>query len=209
MATAAVTLVAVQAPGATAETTYSAHWTFDETGGSTAYDVSGNGNDGTSSHVVGDGSGYTFNGTDSRVVVPDSPTLRPGSADFSYGVSLTMTQPPAKGETYEVLSKGTAGNKGGNFKIEIKNSSGKAKARCVFNSILPNGKRANAAQLGKASLADGRPHTVTCIKTATGVTTRIDALAAITKTVAGGLGSVTNTAPVGLGAKAQQDSQTS
>lgn len=206
VATAAVTLVAVQAPGATADTAYNAHWTLDEIGGSTAHDVSGNGNDGTSSHVVGDGNGYTFNGTDSRVVVPDSPTLRPGSADFSYGVTLSMTQPPATGETYEVLSKGLAGNKGGNYKIEVKNSSGKAKARCVFNSILANGKRANAAQLGKASLADGRPHTVICTKTSSGVTIKIDALAPVTKTIAGGLGSVTNTAPLGLGAKAQQDS---
>ena len=202
---AVVAFVSLTVPHAEAAQTYSAHWALDEIGSSTAYDATGNGNDGTNENVVGDGGGYTFDGVDSRVVVPSSASLNSGSGDFSYGVTLTMTQAPATGETYEVLSKGLAGDKAGNYKIEITSSSGKAKARCVFNSILPNGKRSNSAQLAGTSLADGRAHTISCTKNSTSISIQIDALPATTKAIAAGLGSVSNTAALGLGAKAQPD----
>ncbi|HEY2879490.1 hypothetical protein [Nocardioides sp.] len=198
---AVMAFVSLTVPHAGAAQAYSAHWTLDEIGSSTAYDATGNGNDGTNANVVGDGDGYTFNGVDSRVVVPSAASLNSGSGDFSYGVTLTMTQAPATRETYEVLSKGLAGDKAGNYKIEITSSSGKAKARCVFNSILPSGKRSNSAQLGSTSLADGRVHTITCTKTSTSISIQIDALPATTKAIAAGLGSVSNASALGLGAR--------
>jgi hypothetical protein len=206
VATAAVTLVAVQAPGATAETTYSAHWTLDEVGGSTAYDVSGNSNNGTSSHVVGDGSGYTFNGTDSRVVVPDSPGLSPGSADFSYGVTLKVPSAPPSGETYTLLSKGISTTKAGDYKLEIINSKGKAEARCAFDSILSTGKKVRASVMKSVQLANGKTHTVTCTKTSTSLAIAVDDLRVHTKSYAA-LGSVSNTSDLGIGAKAEPDSK--
>jgi hypothetical protein len=199
-----VAAVTLSAPSAQAAPSYRAHWTLDEIGSSTAFDSSGNGNDGTNHDVDGDGSGYSFNGTSSRVVVPNSPSLNSGSGDFSWGVTISMTRPPMPlGETYDILRKGLAGAKGGDYKLEIMNSSGKAKARCVFNSVLPNGKRANVAQLDANSLADGNVHTITCTKTASAITVQVDARASKTKTISGGLGTVSNTYDLALGAKAE------
>jgi hypothetical protein len=201
---AVVAAVSLNAPRAVAAPTYRAHWTLDEVGSRTAFDSSASGNDGANSNVTGNGSGYTFNGVNSRVIVPDAASLNSGTGDFSWGVTLTMTDPPTpKGETYDLLRKGLAGAKGGDYKLEIMNAGGKAKARCVFNSILGNGKRAPSAIMGTTSLADGRTHTVTCTKTATGITVAVDSLAPRTRTIAGGLGSVSNTYDLALGAKAE------
>lgn len=192
-----------------AATTFRAHWSLDETAGTTAFDASGNGNNGTSSNVVGDGSGYTFNGTDSRVVVPSSAGLNPGAADFSWGVTLSMTAPPTPvGETYDVLRKGLVTNKGGDYKVEVKNVKGKALARCVTKTIRPNGTKVLASIQGTRTLADGVPHVVTCLKTSTGITLTVDSLAPRAKAYAGGLGSVSNTADLALGAKAESTATT-
>jgi hypothetical protein len=202
---AAVASVSLFGSGALAAPAYTAHWTLDEIGSGTAADVTGNGNDGANYNVVGDGSGYIFDGVDSRVIVPNAPSLNSGPGDFSWGVTLSMTSPPMpQGETYDILRKGLAGGKGGDYKLEIMNSGGKAKARCVFNSVLANGKRANSAIQGSSSLADGRQHTITCTKTSNAITIYVDALAARTKTISGGLGTVSNTADLALGAKAEE-----
>jgi hypothetical protein len=203
VACAAVVAVMLGTPHAVAAPSYSAHWTLDEIGSRTALDSSGHGNDGTNHDVVGDGSGYVFNGTSSRVVVPHDSSLDPGSGDFSWGVTLSMTRTPPKRETYDVLRKGLAGAKGGDYKLEITHSSGKAKARCVFNSVR-SGKRVNAALVGAKSLADGRQHTIRCSKTAKALTITIDGTKPKTKQITGGLGSITNTASLALGAKAEQ-----
>ena len=153
----------------------------------------------------GDGDGYSFNGTSSRVVVRNSPTLNYGSGDFSWGVTISMTEPPMpSSETYNTRRKARAGPKRRDYKLEIMNSGGKAKPRCVFNSVLPNGKRANAAQLDATSLADGRQHVITCTKTSNAVTVQVDSRAAKTKTVSSGLGTVSNTLDLALGAKAEE-----
>jgi len=197
------------AAAAAAADSYRAHWSLDEVGSATAFDSSGNGNDGRNLNVVGDGSGYTFDGNDSRVIVPSSSSLNPGSADFSWGVTLSMTAPPSPvGETYDVLRKGLVTNKGGDYKFEVKNVKGKALARCVSKTIRANGTKVLASIQGTTSLADGQPHVVTCLKTDTGITLRVDALAPRTKTYAGGLGSVSNTADLALGAKAEDTAQT-
>jgi hypothetical protein len=200
-----VAAVILAAPSAQAAQGYRAHWTLDEIGSGTAFDSSGNHNDGANFNVAGDGDGYTFNGESSRVIVPNSPTLNSGTGDFSWGVTLSMTEPPMPvGETYDILRKGLAGSKGGDYKLEIMNSGGSAKARCVFNSVLPSGVRANLAQLDANSLADGRLHTITCTKTANAITVQVDSHTPKTKTISGGLGTVSNTFDLALGAKAEQ-----
>lgn len=202
---AALSLVSSPASAATAER---GHWTLDEVGSSTAGDSSGNGNVGTNYNVVGDGSGYTFNGRDSRVVVPNATSLNPGLADFSWGVTLSMTSPPDAGDSYDVLRKGLATTKGGNYKLEVKNSSGRAIARCSSKSIRADGTKVAAAIQGSSNLADGKQHIVRCVKTSSSITLYVDALAPRTKTFASALGSVSNTSHLALGAKAE-DSTTS
>jgi hypothetical protein len=199
----ALSLAAPHAVAAAGDT-FRAHWSLDEVGSATAFDSSGNSNNGTNDNIVGDGSGYTFNGTDSRVIVPTSGSLNPGSADFSWSVTLSMSAPPSPvGETYDVLRKGLVTNKGGDYKLEVKNVKGKALARCVAKTVRAGGTKVLASIQGTKTLADGQPHVVTCLKTSTSITLKVDSLAPRTKTYAGGLGSVSNTADLALGAKAE------
>jgi len=199
------------APGAVAADgqSYRAHWSLNEVGSPVAADSSGNGNDGTNYNVVGDGAGYTFNGANSRVIVPTSATLNPGAANFSWGVTLSMTRPPSPlGETYDVLRKGLVTTKGGDYKLEVKNVNGKALARCVAKSFRQDGTKVLAAIRGTTTLADSRRHVVTCTKTSTTITLKVDSLTPRTKTFVGGLGSVSNTSNLALGAKAESTTST-
>jgi hypothetical protein len=194
---------------ASAEIGYRAHWTLSEIDSTTAFDSSGNGNDGTNYNVVGDGDAYTFDGEDARVIVPSSPSLNPGTADFSWGVTLSTTLVPQPlGETYDVLRKGLSSAKSGFYKIEIKNAKGKALARCVAKSIRSDGSKVTATIQGTTNLADGQPHDVSCAKTSTGITLYVDSLTPRTKTMTGGLGSVSNDAALALGAKAEDAANT-
>jgi hypothetical protein len=206
---AVVASVSLQAPRAEAAQAFRAHWMLDEVGSRTASDASGNGNNGTNYNVTGNGSGYSFNGVSSRVIVPNAASLNPGSVNFSFGVTMTMTSPPTpSNETYDVLRKGIVTTKGGDYKLEIMNSGGKAVAHCVVKSIRSNGVKVLASVTSTSQLADGVPHTVTCTKTSTGLTVRVDSLPARTKTYSGGLGSVSNTSNLGLGAKAESKPET-
>jgi hypothetical protein len=200
----AAAVVGVTAGAASAAVTERAHWRLDESGTPTvATDSSGFGNHAVAYNVTGSGGGYVFNGTSSRVVAPDSDSLDPGSADFSFGVSITMTSPPPAGDTYDVFRKGLAGVKGGDYKLEILNVSGTARARCVVRDAT----RVTVAIVAPTNLADGRPHNVTCSKTSRGVSVTIDALAPRTKSVTL-LGSVANANQLALGAKAETTAST-
>lgn len=192
-------VLVTQGGAAAAESTDRGLWLLDEPGSpTTALDSSGLGNHGTNTDVVGTGSGYQFNGVSSRVVVPDADSLDPGAADFSFGATLVMVTPPDAGETYDVLRKGLAATKGGEFKIEIIRVNGNARARCV----VKDAGKVVAAIAAPTSLANGVRRSVTCSKNSRGVSIQIDALVPRTKTVAA-LGSVSNASALGLGAKAE------
>ncbi len=189
---------------------FGGHWHLDEKSGTTAHDASGNRNHGTSHHTVGTGSGYEFNGTNARVIVPSSKSLNPAGISFSFGVILKMTRPPAKlGETYDVLRKGLTSTKGGDYKLEIKNVKGRAVARCVVKSVRDNGRRVNASVQGVSNrdLADGRQHTLTCTKGADAISLKVDALKLRSKTYTAGLGTVSNNLDLALGAKAESSAK--
>lgn len=197
------------APAAVAATAYRAHWTLDETSGDKALDSSGHGNTGTDYNVRMTGTGYRFNGTDSRVVVPSSEILNPGTATFSWGVTLSMSQPPSPiGETYDVLRKGLVTTKGGDYKFEVKNVKGNAVARCVSRTVKRDGTKVLASIQGGGNLADGRHHIIRCTKTSTSITLKVDSQTPRTRTYSGGLGSVSNTSNLALGAKAESTALT-
>jgi len=210
VATAIAASLTLGFPAAVAAKGFRAHWKFDEIHGSTAHDSSGNGNDGTKFHIVGDGTGYTFNGVNSRVVVPSSASLNPHFADFSFGVTLSMSEPPTPvGETYDVLRKGLVTTKGGDYKLEVKNIKGNAVARCVVKSVRANGTKVLAAIQGsRKTLADGRPRNVKCFKTRTTISIAVGSRPVRTKVYAHGLGSVSNTARLAVGAKAESSAAT-
>jgi hypothetical protein len=201
-AVAALSLVAPSATGA-AGRSFRGHWPLNEVKGRTANDTSGHHHDGTSSHVVRDGSGYTFNGRNSRVIVPNGSSLNPKAASFSFRVKLRMSDPPKHQESYDVLRKGLVTTKGGDYKLEIKNVGGLAVPRCVVRSF--HGARSVlVAVRGTTTMADNKIHVVTCIKTSTRLTLKVDSLPAVrARPNKGRLGSVSNTSKLALGAKAE------
>ena len=208
-AVAALLFLAAAPPSMAAGQSYRAHWSLNEVGSPTASDSSGNGNNGTNYNVVGDGNGYAFNGVSSRVIVPTSGTLNPGAANFSWGVTLSMAHPPSPlGETYDVVRKGLVTTKGGDYKVEVKNVNGKALARCVAKSFRSDGTKVLAAIQGTTTLADSHQHVVTCTKTSSSITLKVDSLTPRTKTFSGGLGSISNTSNLALGAKAESSAST-
>ena len=179
--------------------TLGGHWGFDEPGTpTTAFDDSGNSNNGSNKAVVGTGDGYAFNGSTSSVVVANSPTLNPGTADFSFAVIL-QTNLPAAGTDYDLLRKGLASTPGGEYKIEIVSVNGQAKALCLVKDAAKHVASLRWAPAG--GLADGRQHTITCSKTSTGVTMKVDTFAPRTKTNANGIGSISNSSPLFFGVK--------
>jgi hypothetical protein len=189
---------------------FRAHWKFDEIHSSTAFDSSRNHNDGNNFHVVGDGTGYTFNGINSRVVVPSSASLNPRFANFSFGVTLSMSSPPMPvGETYDVLRKGLSTTKGGDYKLEVENIKGNAVARCVVRSVRANGTKVLAfIQATRKTLADGKNHKITCSKTRTRISIAVGTRPVRTKVYARGLGSISNTFQLAVGAKAESSATT-
>jgi hypothetical protein len=193
--TATLGVVALAAPAMAAGER--AVWHLDETSGGTAIDSSGNGNNGTAENVVMTGTGYQFNGESSKVVVPSSTSLNPGTAAFSFSVTFQSTVAPGEGLDYDLLRKGLTTTSGGEYKVEVLQANGKARALCV---VKDSAKKVLQIR-GTTNLTDGKVHTITCSRTSTGLTVMVDNLAPRTK--AGSTGTVTNTAPLSLGAKAE------
>jgi hypothetical protein len=172
---------------------------MDETSGSTMKDGSGHGHNGALKNIqlgvpgVGGTKGYGFNGTSSVIVVPDAPDLDAGTADMVVTVHVAFSSVPA--DDYDVIRKGLASTKGGDWKIEIVNVSGKSLARCYLKGSGGSWQRTTGPDL-----ADGRFHTITCEKHATTAQMSVDGQV-WKKTIS--LGTMGNAASVSIGAKAE------
>jgi hypothetical protein len=128
-------------------------------------------------------------------VVPDSPSLNPGAADFTYTVQVQFNVVPPLKRDYDLIRKGLSSEVGGDYKLEIVNRQGLAKAYCKV--IDANGHV--AAIQGTTNLADDQLHTITCKKTSTALTMIVDGGRARKKSAV--LGPISNTAPVTIGVK--------
>ncbi len=139
------------------------------------------------------GTAYGFDGVDSIVTVPDSPTLNPGSSDFSFSVSVRFTIIPAS--DYDLLRKGLSTTKGGDYKLEAVSTQhgAAAQAHCLFA-----GSKGSSQVVAGPNLADGLWHTISCAKTTKSIGLTIDGQ---TFTKSASVGSITNSAPLTLGAK--------
>ncbi len=170
--------------------TYGGRWHMNETSGSTMKDSSGNGNDGTLSHVTLGvpgfrGTAYSFNGSNSLVTVPSSGSLNPGSKRFTLvvHVKFSVVPPPSVGD-YDLIRKGFSGTNGGDYKMEIL-STGKASS--------PDTKP------GLHNLADNKWHTIRCIKGNNSEKLVVDGVLQWTQNVT--VGSISNTESLTLGGK--------
>lgn len=178
-------LVVFAAVPASASTT-AGLWHMDETSGTVAHDSSGHHNDGRLEHVAFASGAFSFNGTDSRVLVPDDPSLDPGSADISMSVQVDFDSIHI--HDYDLLRKGTSGEF---YKIEIASD---GKARCQFH-----GSSHDAGFVFGPDLADGTWHTITCTKTGSRISGTVDGRTA-SRNVS--IGSIANHEALSFGGKA-------
>jgi len=199
IATAAATaLVLVAAPVLAAPST-AALWHMNETSGSTMRDASGHGNDGTLRNIrlgvpgVGGTTGYGFDGRSSVALVPDAASLDPGASDLVVSVRVAFTKVPA--DDYDLIRKGLSSTKGGDWKIEIVNVSGKAIARCYLRGSSGSWQKTTGP-----NLADGRWHTISCEKHASTAVLSVDGQ--VWKR-SSSVGSIANAATLSIGAKAE------
>lgn len=193
------TLVATAGLASSAEagSTLVSVWHMDETSGTTMFDSVGQ-NNGTPSNVTLGvpgllGTAYGFDGIDSIVTVPDSPSLNPGSADFSFTVSVRFTIIPKS--DYDLFRKGLSTTKGGDFKLEALSTQhgAAAQAHCLFA-----GSTGSSRIVAGPNLADGVWHTISCAKTTKSISLTIDGQ---TFTKPASVGSISDSAPLTLGAK--------
>jgi Concanavalin A-like lectin/glucanases superfamily len=200
VACAAVLVGLWLAPAAQGQSTVVALWHMDETTGKTMTDAVG-GNTGTLSSVAiglpgAVGKVYGFNGTSSYVTVPSSPALSPGTAAMSFSMSILITTAPPTGSTkdYDLLRKGVASTTGGMYKLEVRHS---GRLACRYA-----GSAGDVLVVSGRDVVDGTWHTVTCARSASGVSVTVDGT---TWTTAGATGAISNSSKLVIGAKPGSD----
>jgi hypothetical protein len=198
MAFAPALAVVVLSAGPVFGASPAALWHMDETSGSVMHDSSGHGYNGTLSNVrtgvpgFNGSKAYGFNGSSSKVVVPDAAGLNPGAKDLVVSVHVAFTAVPA--DDYDLIRKGLQSTAGGDWKIEIVNVNGGAIARCYLR-----GSSGSWQKTAGPNLADGAWHTITCERHATSVQMSVDGTVWKKTTT---IGSLSNTASLSIGAKA-------
>ena len=178
---------------AAAAATSVAAWHMDEASGTTMLDSAGRDNDGDLHSVtVGAsgriGNGYAFNGKSSYVSVPSKDSLNPKSANVTISISFKTTSLPS-GADWDLIRKGYYATSGGEWKVELQPS---GRASCGFK-----GSGYVFLEAGPNHLNDGAWHTVTCTKTSSAVTLKVDGKSF---SKSGKVGSISNTKPIVIGA---------
>ena len=150
--------------------------------GSNANDTVGT-NNGTAQTVTFDGTSAFFGGAsvNSRITVPYSATLVPGSQNVSATVGINTTAMPGTGGLdFDILRSSKAGQQ---YKIELFPKNGKALALCFFSGSLAH-KQITAGP----GLNDGQWHTITCTKTSNQISLIVDGV--VVKTAAIQIGTI-------------------
>ena len=190
-AVAAAALLSQAAPANAAVTTR-ALWNMDRL--PTMVDSAGGDNNGSTRNVSQWGGTYGFDGRSSIATVPDKSNLDPGTATIRLTTRFALNRVPPAGDTYDVVRKGYAPTAGGMYKLEIRNSGGRAVAACRFE----DGGSGYADVVGGPNLANGGWVEVSCHKT--GSTTTVTALGQ-TRSVSRPVGSISNSTPLYVGGK--------
>ncbi len=174
-----------------------ADWQMNEPTGQ-MLDSSGNGNNGTPTDVLQTGSTYVFNGSTSRVAVPDADSLDPQANDITLTARVLVNGESLDDDSYDVVRKGLVTTEGGDYKMEIKRKSKLdptvGKLHCLFK-----GSGGTVRRVARRDIVDGNWHTLECIKTSDKVVARVDGGKSFTST--GSAGSISNASGVMVGAK--------
>jgi Concanavalin A-like lectin/glucanases superfamily len=191
----AVVGMLMASPAAWAVLVAAANWQMNETSGQMR-DSSGKLNHGTPTDVLRTGSTYRFNGSTSRVAVPDTNnSLDPLGKDITLRARVKVTNEPMDDDSYDVVRKGFSGTPGGDYKMEVFRTSNPAVGRlhCVFK-----GTGGTVKNLAPPDIVDGGWHTLECKKTSNSVVARVDGQP---YTATGTAGSISNAKEVLVGAK--------
>jgi concanavalin A-like lectin/glucanase superfamily protein len=197
LAVALVVGVLMASPAAWAALVKAADWQMNESSGK-MIDSSGNNNNGTPTDVLRTGSTYVFNGSTSRVAVPDNNSLDPGSRDITLRASVKVAGAALDDDSYDIVRKGYSTTPGGDYKLEILRSSSDptvGRLHCLFKGSGGEEVRIMAPE----DIVDGNWHTLACIKRSTSVVAMVDGKA---YTQRGSAGSIANSEKVMVGAKA-------
>jgi hypothetical protein len=173
-----------------------ADWRMNEISGK-MIDSSGNNNNGTPTDVLRTGSTYIFNGSTSRVAVPDNNSLDPFGKDITLRASVKVTGAALDDDSYDIVRKGYSTTPGGDYKMEILRSSSDptvGRLHCLFR-----GNRGKEGEMVMSDIVDGNWHTLACIKRSTKVVAKVDGKASPS---IGSVGSIANSEKVMVGAKA-------
>ncbi|HEX5532272.1 MAG TPA: Ig-like domain-containing protein [Actinomycetales bacterium] len=194
-ATTTATITVTSAPGTGGKVV--GFWRMEETSGTTAFDSSGNGNNGANRNIaLGQpgyaGLGYGFNGSSSVVTIPHSSSLTPGSQDYRVDVAIKTTNPM----DVDIVRKGLGTTTGGEWKIEMFSQ----QASCVAKDNT--GFRSDVG--GGPILTDGKWHTISCIKTADSLRLVVDGMSFWQYRR---LGTMNNTAEMTIGSRSDTTDQ--
>ena len=188
-------IVASMASPAWAALLKAADWQMNETSGQ-MIDSSGNNNNGTPTDVLRPEDGtYVFNGSPSRVAVPDADNLDPQAKDITLSARVLVNGGSLDDDSYDVVRKGFVTTEGGDYKMEIKRTADPTvgKLHCFFRGDL-----ASVNKIANRDIVDGNWHTLQCVKTSNSVVAKVDGRS-FTNT--GSAGSIANATNVMVGAK--------
>src|SRR3712207_6152710 len=180
-----VLLMASPSPGAVLLDA-AADWQMNETSGQMR-DSSGNGNNGTPTDVRQTGSTYVFNGSTSRVAVPDNDSLDPLQKTITLRAQVMVPNEPMDDDSYDVVRKGLSATPGGDYKMEIMRASADptvGRLHCLFK-----GTGGRVRKVASQDIVDGKLHRLSCTKTPTSVVARVDEQS---YTTTGSAGSISN-----------------
>lgn len=127
--------------------------------------------------------------------MPSAAALNPGSANITITIHLKTTgTPPASPADWDLIRKGTYAG-GSEYQMELQHS---GQASCTFL-----GAQGYYQELtGGPAVNDGKWHTISCVKTSTAIQLVVDGHG-LSQTVT--IGSISNTAPVVIGARPGSD----
>jgi hypothetical protein len=175
-----------------------ADWQMNDPSGQMMLDSSGNGNNGSPTDVDQTGSTYVFNGSTSRVSVPDADSLDPQANDITLTARVMVNGTSLDDDSYDVVRKGFVTTDGGDYKMEIKRKSKLdptvGKLHCFFR-----GTGGTVHKVVGKDIVDGNWHTLKCSKTSTSVVATVDGGRSVTQT--GSAGEIANAVGVMVGAK--------
>jgi hypothetical protein len=194
LATLVVALALLVASPAWALLPKAAHWGMNERSGP-MIDSSRHNNHGYPRKVTRTGSRYVFNGSTSRVTIPDHWSLDPAYRGIILRASVRVNGRSMDDDSYDIVRKGLTATPGGDYKMEIKRTSNRTvgKLHCLFKG---SGGKVN--KVAPPDIVDGRWHKLACIKTRDSVVARVDGK---TYTKRGSAGSISNSKAVMVGAK--------